>query len=140
QSGHELADDYAPELELLGTVSGAPAAVFDRTFGGIDDIVARIVSTMGLYGAATDHPELDPVEYLRPEVLEVVEDIFDDTCLDGIISALVPHAASPDYWQADPMETEPARTILRDNDVGLEAAEAPLLLISGTEDDRVVHE
>lgn len=140
QSGHELADEYAPELELLGTVSGAPAAVFDRTFGGIDDIVARIVSTMGLYGAATDHPEVDPGDYLRPEVVEVVEDVVDDTCLDGIISALAPHAASPDYWRADPMSTEPAERILRANDVGFEAADAPLLLISGTEDDRVVHE
>lgn len=42
-SAHELAEEYAPELELLGTVSLAPAALFDRTYGGIDPIVAHIV-------------------------------------------------------------------------------------------------
>lgn len=140
QSAHELVDDYAPELDLLGTVSGAPAAMFERTYGGIDLIVSRIVGTMGLYGVATDHPELEPAAYLRPEVLELTEELFAEACLDEIISALVPRAASPDYWAADPYATEPARSLLRDNDVGREAADAPMLLISGTADDRVVHE
>lgn len=139
QSAHELAAGYAPELDLLGTVSGAPAAMFDRTYGGVDDIVSRIVALMGLYGVATDHPEIDPADYLSPDALQLAEDVLDEVCLDEVIETFVPLAVDPSFWAADPVTTDPARTALRANDVGNTAAAAPLLLISGTEDDRVVH-
>lgn len=139
QSAHELAANYAPDLELLGTVSGAPAAMFDRTYGGIDDIVARIVTTMGVYGVATDHPEIRPEDYLTPAALEVAG-VLDEACLGDIIEAFTPLAASPDYWKVDPTTTEPGRSMLLANDVGNQPAAAPLLLISGTEDVRVVHQ
>lgn len=138
QAAHELAATHAPELELLGTVSGAPAAMFDRTYGGVDDVVSRIVTTMGLYGVATDHPEIEPADYLSDEVLEAAE-VFDEACLGEVIDTFAPLALPP-YWKADPTTTEPARSVLLANDVGNEAADAPLLLISGTEDQRVVHE
>ncbi len=139
QAAHELAASYAPELDLLGTVSGAPAAMFDRTYGGIDDVVSRIVSTLGLYGVATDHPELVPEDYLADEVL-AHEDVLLSACLGEVISTFAPLALSPAYWKADPVTTEPARSVLLANDVGNEVADAPLLLISGTADARVVHE
>ena len=138
QSAHELAADYAPELELLGTVSGAPAAMFDRTYGGIDDIVSSIVMTMGLYGVATDHPEIDPADYLGEEAL-ALEPVLDRACLDEVIQTFVPAALSDGYWAKDPTTTEPARSVLLANDVGNEQVDAPLLLISGTADERVVH-
>jgi len=139
QSAHELAADYAPELELLGTVSGAPAAMFDRTYGGIDDIVSSIVMTMGLYGVATDHPEIDPADYLGPEAL-ALEPVLGRACLDEVIETFVPPALAEGYWAKDPTTTEPARSVLLANDVGNVRVDAPLLLISGTADERVVHE
>jgi pimeloyl-ACP methyl ester carboxylesterase len=138
QSAHELAGDYAPELQLLGTVSGAPAAMFDRSYGAIDDIVSSIVMTMGLYGVATDHPEVDPADYLGAEALEL-ESVLDTACLDEVIQTFVPVALSDGYWAQDPATTEPARSVLLANDVGNVAVDAPLLLISGTADERVVH-
>ena len=59
-SAHELAGDYAPELDLLGTVSLAPAALFDRGYGGIDTLVAHIVGILGFYGGLSEYPEIDP--------------------------------------------------------------------------------
>ena len=138
QSAHELAADYAPELELLGTVSGAPAAMFDRTYGGIDDIVSSIVMTMGLYGVATDHPEIDPADYLGPDAL-ALEPVLGRACLDEVIQTFVPAALGEGYWAKDPTTTEPARSVLLANDVGNQDVDAPLLLISGTADERVVH-
>lgn len=138
QSAHELAAEYAPELELLGTVSGAPAAMFDRTYGGIDDIVSSIVMTMGLYGVATDHPEIDPADYLGPEAL-ALEPVLGRACLDEVIQTFVPAALGDGYWAQDPTTTEPARSVLLANDVGNQDVDAPLLLISGTADERVVH-
>jgi fermentation-respiration switch protein FrsA (DUF1100 family) len=136
-AAHELAHSYAPELHLLGTVSLAPAAMFDRTYGGIDDIVSRIVTTLGLYGGATEHPEIDPDDYVGPQVAAVAADVFPDQCLDAIVAALAPIPADA-YFTHDPRTTEPARSIILANDVGNVAAHDPVLLVSGTADQRVV--
>jgi pimeloyl-ACP methyl ester carboxylesterase len=135
---HELASTYAPEIELLGTVSLAPAAVFDRTYGVLDSIVARIVGVMGLYGAATEHPEIDPADYVGPRTAEAAE-VLETGCLDEIIDAFV-RIPEEEFYVADPRETEPARSIILANDVGSVRVDTPLLLIGGTADDRVVVE
>lgn len=136
-SAHELSEEYAPELELLGTVSLAPAAMFERTYGGIDDYVSRIVTAMALYGGVTEHPEIDPADYAGPELAAVAAEVFPDQCLGDIINALVPVPPAT-FFTHDPRTTEPARSIMLANDVGNVAADAPLLLVSGTADQRVV--
>jgi pimeloyl-ACP methyl ester carboxylesterase len=138
QSTHELAASYAPEIELLGTVSLAPAAVFDRTYGVLDEIVARIVGVMGLYGAATEYPEIDPADYVGPETAAAAE-VLESGCLDEIIDTFL-RVPEEVFYVADPLETEPARSIILANDVGLVPADPPLLLVGGTADDRVVVE
>jgi hypothetical protein len=137
-STHELAAGYAPELELLGTVSLAPAAMFDRTYGVLDEIVTRIVGVMGLYGAASEHSEIDPDDYVGPATA-AASAVFENGCLDDIINAFLPIPAA-EFWVADPVVTEPARSIILENDVGNVRVDAPLLLVGGTADDRVVVE
>lgn len=137
QSAHELAEARAPELDLVGTVSWAPASDFTRTFGGIDDIVARIVGTMALYGAAAEHPDVDPDDHVSPEVAAQA-DVITGACLDQVQAALVPYATEAPYWVDDPSTTPPASDVLAENEIGDVAVEAPLLLVSGTADDRVV--
>jgi hypothetical protein len=143
QGGHgalaaaELSHDYAPELELLGTVALAPAAMLDRVYGGIDPIVTNVLTMMGLYGATSEHPDLDVTDYVTPEADEA-SSIFETGCLAEITDALVPIAMAGPFT-ADPRQTEPARSVLLANDVGLVAVPgAPLFLASGTIDDRVV--
>lgn len=137
QSAHELAADYAPELDVVGTVSLAPAAMFDRTYGGVDDIVSRIVTSMSLYGGATEHDDLRFGDYVNTEAAEAGQ-VMATECLDSIIGTLAPFAARADYWRADPTTTEPAATLLKENDVGNVDVDVPLLLIGGTADERVV--
>lgn len=138
QSAHELAAEYAPEIELLGTVSLAPAAVFDRTYGGIDDIVAHIVGIMGFFGSVSDYPELHVEDYVSPAGLAAAEAI-ETGCLDEITVALLA-VPQDEFYTNHPLETEPARSIILANDVGNVAVDAPLFLVGGTADDRVVIE
>ena len=144
QGGHgalaanELGETYAPELELLGTISLAPAALFDRTYGGIDDIVVRIVGVMALYGAATEHPEIDPADYVGPATA-IAAQVLEHSCLSDIIAAFLAVPADTFYLH-NPAETEPARSILLANDVGGVKVDSPLLLVSGTADQTVVVE
>jgi hypothetical protein len=142
QGGHgalsamELGETYAPELDLVGTVSLAPAALFDRSYGGLDDIVTRMVGVMGFYGAAAEHPEIVPADYVGPETA-AASAVIETGCLDQIVDAFLPVPAET-FYTNDPYSTEPARSILLANDVGSTAVDSPLLLVSGTADDRVV--
>jgi acetyl esterase/lipase len=142
QGGHgalaaaELSADYAPELELVGTVAFAPGSDFTKTFGGIDDIVARVTGAMALYGAVGEHPDIDPADYVGPQ-LAAAADVIKNECLDAIIGAIAGIPAET-FYAHSPFETEPAKSLLLANDVGDVKVDAPLLLVSGTADDRVV--
>jgi pimeloyl-ACP methyl ester carboxylesterase len=143
QGGHgalsaaELARRYAPGLKLVGTVALSPAAMFDRVYGGVDPIVTAVLTTMGLVGGATEHPEIDVADYLTPAALQAASTMRTG-CLPEISAALAPVAATGAFT-ADPRSTEPARSIILANDVGTKAVKrAPLLLASGTRDDLVV--
>jgi hypothetical protein len=138
-SAHELAGSYAPELHLLGTLALAPAAMFLETYGGIDPIVSGIVSLMGLYGGATEHPDLDVRDYVKPEVAAKAK-VFRTGCLDEITTTFAGLAASGLYTN-DPRKTQPAQDAIDQNDVGRTAVKGvPVFLVSGTADERVVIE
>lgn len=137
-STNELGADRAPELDLRGTVSMAPAAMFDRVYGGIDVAVTRVVGAMGLYGLATEHPELDPHDYVS-EAGQAAEATLDSGCLPEIILAIL-GVPLDEYYDHDPIETEPARSLVLANDVGNVAVDAPVFLVQGTADTTVVPE
>lgn len=136
-SAHELAAERAPELELAGTVALSPGAMLDRVYGGIDPIVTSILTMMAMVGGQAEHPDIDLADYLSPEAIAAA-DIFETGCLDEITEALIPIAIGGAFV-ADPRETEPAATLIRENDVGSVAVDGvPVYLASGTLDDRVV--
>lgn len=136
-STNELAPSYGPELQLLGTVALAPGAMFDRTYGPVDEIVGRVVGVMMLYGAASEHPEIDPDFYAGPQTAAAAAEVFPTQCLNAIIAAFAPIPADV-FWTHDPQVTEPARSIALSNDVGNISGASPLLLVSGTADTTVV--
>ncbi|GIU85466.1 MAG: hypothetical protein KatS3mg008_2241 [Acidimicrobiales bacterium] len=144
QGGHaamaaaELWREYAPELRLAGTVALAPGSDFLRTFGPLDEIVTRVVGAMMLYGALGEHPDLRPEDFAGPQ-LAAVADVMREECLDGIIRevALLP---ADTFWRKDPRGDPQTRALLVQNDVGDVKVDAPLLLVGGTRDERVVIE
>jgi pimeloyl-ACP methyl ester carboxylesterase len=135
-SAHELADEYAPELDHVATLAIAPAALLDEVYGGIDPIVTRVLGAMILYGAEGEHPEVVADDYAGPE-LEAVSDVVRGECLDAIVNAVAGLPADT-FYEKDPLTTEPTRSLVLANEVGTVRVDAPLLLISGTLDDRVV--
>ena len=136
-SASELSTAYAPELRLLGTLAIAPASMLDEVYGGIDPIVTGILTVMSLYGGADEHPDIIVDDYVTPE-LAAASDVLHAGCLDQITGALIPLAIEGKLFTADPRQTEPARSLLLPNDVGTVEVDAPLFLVSGTTDDRVV--
>ncbi len=142
QGGHaalwtnELGASYAPELDFRGTVVVAPAAMLTETYGPKDQIVPRTVGIMALYGVATVDPRLDPDDYVSDLVAER-STVLDTGCLDQIIQQLA-SIFDDDFYVKDPLHTEPAETVVRENDPGQVAVAAPLLLVYGTKDDWVV--
>jgi len=135
-SASELAADYAPELNLMGTVALAPAAMLDKVYGGIDPIVTSVLTAMSLYGGAGEHPEIKVSDYVTPEMAKASA-VFRTGCLDEITNELVPLVLDGKMFAADPRTTEPAQSLLLQNDVGNVAVDAPLFLASGTADERV---
>jgi hypothetical protein len=144
QGGHaalftnELGEAYAPELDLLGTASLAPAAVFEERFGPADQVIPHMVAVLGLYGLEAEHPDVDVDDYVSDQVA-AADDVIDTGCMDEIIPAL---AGIPidTFYDTDPSETEPARSAMLANDPGHVAVDAPLLLAYGTADTWVVPE
>ncbi len=137
-SASELAADYAPELELLGTLALAPAAMFENVYDGIDPIVTGILTAMSLFGGAGEHPEIKLEDYVTPE-LAAASGVFETGCLPQITDKLIPLSAGGKLFTNDPRDTDqPAHDLLVANDVGSVKVDAPLFLVSGTADDRVV--
>lgn len=142
QGGHaalwtnELGASYAPELDFRGSVVVAPAAVLPRTFGPKDQIVPRTVGIMALYGVASVDDRLDPDDYVSDLVAQRAA-VLDSGCMDEIIEQLA-SIFDEDFYLKNPIETEPARTVLAENDPGHVAVDAPLLLVYGTADTWVV--
>jgi pimeloyl-ACP methyl ester carboxylesterase len=144
QGGHaalfanQLGQEYAPELDLRGTAALAPGAVLDRTFGPNDQIVPRMVGIMALYGMAEDNPDVDPADYVGPEVAAKA-DVIDTGCLQDIVDAFLP-IPEDTFYEVDPLDDPAAREVLEANDPGHVAVDSPLLLVYGTADATVVPE
>ena len=114
----------------------APGAMLDRSYGGADPFVIRVVGAMMLYGMATEVPGVDPHDYVS-EAGQAVEGAFTTGCL-GEITAAVLSVPLDEYYDQDPAVTEPAKSVLLANDVGHVAAASPVLVVQGTADVTVV--
>jgi hypothetical protein len=142
QGGHsalftnQLAKGYAPELQLLGTVVGAPAAELTKQFGPADVVIPHMVELMALYGIAGDHPDIDPDHYVAPEVVKS-KSVLETGCLGEITGAFAKFAASG-MFPIDPVTTPPAAAIVKANDPGQVKAPTPIMLFEGTKDVFVV--
>lgn len=135
QSAHELAPVHAPELDHLGTVSMAPAAMFMDNYGPLDVIVTRVVEAMGVMGADANHPDINASDYLSPEAMEVMK-VVETGCLPEIITAML-QTPFDTFYKVDPKTAEPARSWLMGSDVGRYRTDSPVLLVQGTADTTV---
>lgn len=138
QGGHavlfadELAASYAPELELLGTVAVAPGSSLDQVFPSDAPSLIATITTMALFGIAEEFEQVDPADYATPTLL-AASSVLDTGCITEIGAALagLPFEA---FFSADPRVTEPARSVVLENDPGRRATSAPIFVVQGTAD------
>jgi hypothetical protein len=134
-AAHDIAADWAPELELVGTVAGAPPSETDVIFtasaslGNAPDAFFLMVA-----GFAEAYPSADPALVLTDAGLEVLAGV--DRGCNAIADAIgvTPWA---DLVRLEGPTTEPWATLLQENRVGLVAADSPILIAHSADDTGV---
>jgi Secretory lipase len=141
QGGHaalvtnEMAAERLPDLPLLGAAALAPGAELALGYGDVLQI--RVITTMALVGVAAEDPEIVLENYLSPAVLEA-SSVIETGCVGDIIDRMAPIAGAPDYFLVEPSTDPVGLAWLEENNPGLVAGEAPLLLVQGGADALVV--
>lgn len=141
QGGHgaawanEIAADWAPDLELLGTVAGAPPSEMSGLFTALGTMpLSPDFFFMIVAGYVEAYPDAKPEDILTPAGLEVL-DKADDGCF-GIGEAMAGRPLS-DLVKPDFNQVEAWQTRLNENDPGQKAVDSPLLILHSAADDVV---
>jgi pimeloyl-ACP methyl ester carboxylesterase len=129
----ELADSYAPKLQVLGIASAAPvAADTEQNFAVLASISAAnslVVMLVEAYHAA--YPKFDPEALLTPEALSHAS-IFEQKCFTD---AATTFPSSPNLALAsDPLDIPALQEILHTNSAANRPTRAPVLVIQGSAD------
>ncbi|MEJ7721945.1 MAG: lipase family protein [Ilumatobacteraceae bacterium] len=142
QGGHsamwtaELAETWAPELDLVGTFAGAPPTEIGliagaRITGAAGSFVLLLVN--GYEQAYGD--EIDPAEYLSVEGLSLLP-LADEQCVGDLSATAAAEFTSADY-APDAGASGPWQELTAANDAGTVAVGAPLLIVHSSTDDVV---
>lgn len=140
QGGHaalfanQIAADWAPELDVVGTVAGAPPSqlsfIADALQGGP---FQHYILMAGAGWAEAFGADLSLVA--SPAALELLPAV-DEVCSDGL--AAVFNAIPPeDLLLVDPATVEPWASLLVENDPGFVVGASPVLIIHGEQDEQI---
>jgi predicted esterase len=141
QGGHaalwanQISADWAPELDIVGTMAGAPAselATLVRQRSAVPEMAVFQVMMAGSFAKA--YPEANAEEILTPAGLDMV-DTLDELCDDQAVE-LTEDPEEP-WLQAELVETEPWATLLEENTPGSVATPAPVLVLHSADDEAV---
>lgn len=130
-----LAEAWAPDLEVVGTVAGAPATELGSILGRPTEVPFSGFVPMVVSGLAAASDLVDPAAYLSPVGLEVMR-VAETGCLADVEEAVAglaatdlvrPGAASSTAWAAAAAA----------NDPGLAAGTAPVLVLHSEADDTI---
>jgi hypothetical protein len=133
-----IAADWAPELELVGVVAGAPPSQFELLNAALRASPYKhylIMVAAGFNAAYGDEgAPLDAV--LTPEGVALV-DLVDEGC--GAVEDAMAGVDTSTLIGADPATVPEWLAALHENDPGLfpEPADAPLLIIHGGSDEQI---
>jgi hypothetical protein len=91
QGGHgalwasQVAADWAPDLEVVGTFAGAPASEVGVILAAAPRLPSAGFAYMVIAGIAAAYPEADPADFLTPKGVEVLGAV-DESCR-GVFAA-----------------------------------------------------
>ncbi|MCU1370475.1 MAG: Secretory lipase [Ilumatobacteraceae bacterium] len=139
QGGHgalwanQVAAEWAPDLEVLGTFAGAPASEIGVLLAASKQV--KGFGIMVIAGINAAHPEADLDDVLTPEGQEVLKEV-DEGCVGDVFDAA--GAAEGELFVPDGNQTPPWSTLGKEQDAGTEKTnDAPILLIHSDEDQTV---
>jgi predicted esterase len=141
QGGHgalfagEMAEEWGPDLELVGTVSGAPAtelpAIMTAAGGGpIAGFGFMIVA-----GLEASYPDADLTTLLTPAGIDTLP-VTEVGCAGEVIPAVASRSAEG-LFQSDYLTAQPWADLLVENTPGYTTTETPLLILHSAADDLV---
>ena len=141
QGGHaalfanEIAQTWAPELEVVGTVAGAPPSQLPLIAAALANSPFRHYLGMVAAGWQAAYPDADPALVLTDAGLERL-DLVDELCAGDLAEAWsdLPY---DELVKADPASAGPWASLLVENDPGFRVGEAPVLIIHGGQDAQI---
>jgi Secretory lipase len=141
QGGHgalwagQLAADWAPAFQLVGTVAGAPATELPIIFSAAGSLPIAGFLYMIIAGFAEAYPEADPGLVLTPAGEAELPQV-DEGCVREVIEHF---ADTPNAQLLKPglAEVEPWGDLAAANDPGRAATDSPILIVHSAADDVV---
>nr|WP_235581629.1 lipase family protein [Rhodococcus sp. Leaf278] len=141
----ELADDYAPEMNLVGTYAGAPPADLKATLEQVDGTILTGVIGYTLNGLLNSDPGLRPiVDENINDAGKAMLNLVANQCVGETILNVGLHRTNEYTKTGEPLSMvldrlPVAQEILAKNKIGERTPNAPVLIQSGTSDDIVPH-
>ena len=141
QGGHaalfanQIAAEWAPELNVAGTVAGAPPSQLSFIAAALRDSPYRFYLGMVAAGWEAAFPEADPSLVLSPLGVAALDKV-DEGCT-GEIAEAFNAAPYEDLVIADPATTPPWSDLIVENDPGFALGEGPILIIHGGNDEQI---
>lgn len=142
QGGHgslwsaQLAAEWTPDLEVVGTFAGAPASEVDLILAAAPRLPIAGFAYMIIAGLAAAHPEADLSILLTEAGLERLDEV-DEGCAGEVIGGFAGTPAS-ELIRPEGPSSEPWRSLARANNAGTEKThDAPTLIIHSEQDELV---
>jgi pimeloyl-ACP methyl ester carboxylesterase len=131
----ELAPTYAPELDVVGAIGGAPAAEFGPIRSTIDSGPYAGFQLMASIGFTTAYPELRSAAPLSPEAEQAL-DAVRTSCVAEILDRFAGRSvADVDTGTVD--DPDALAEILERNTAGNVATDVPIFIYHGEDDDLI---
>ncbi|QII04594.1 alpha/beta fold hydrolase [Rhodococcoides fascians A25f] len=141
----ELAGEYAPEMNLVGTYAGAPPADLKATLEQVDGTILTGVIGYTLNGLLNSDPGLRPiVDENINDAGKAMLNLVANQCVGETILNVGLHRTNEYTKTGEPLSVvldrlPVAQEILAKNKIGERTPNAPVLIQSGTSDDIVPH-
>jgi hypothetical protein len=141
QGGHgalwasQVAADWAPKLEVVGTFAGAPASEVGVALAAAPHLPSAGFAYLAVAGIAAAYPEADPADFLTPEGMKVLAAV--DRGCDAIFEATAGIPADQ-LVKPDGVSNPTWNRLAHAQDAGqVKTNDAPTLLIHSTGDHLV---
>ena len=141
QGGHaalfanQIATSWAPDLDIVGTVAGAPPSQLSLIAAALKNSPYRFYLGMVAAGWAAAYPDALPEDVLTPLGVEKLAAV--DTGCGGDLATAWSDVPYESLVKADPATVEPWKTLLVTNDPGFVVGESPILIIHGEQDEQI---